>query len=298
MKVFYSAIILFFLHLSLNAQSVDVSGACISGTITLNSVGDVNGKPAFQGMGTVDGTAGVTVSIYWLGAPDNVWVIDFDGQPYFENSCSFASPPATGASCSWTPVIGTTCTSATPLSVAGPGVTLPVKLISFTATKTNDFVRLVWKTATEINNRGFEIQRSNDGSSWIKIGFVNGAGNSANETTYQFSDSTYLAGKNYYRLLQYDIDGHGSYSPVASVDFSNQVYYRIANNPGNGIYLINIHSQKTVELFVSDMQGRRLFTNTSARGIYQLDISKYPTGIYLLQIKEDNRTTIQKLIKQ
>jgi hypothetical protein len=298
MRIFYSAIIAFFFHLSLKAQSVDVAGECISGIITLNSIGDVNGKPAYQGMGTVDGAAGVTVSIYWLEAPDNVWVIDFDGQPYFQNTCNFASPPATGSSCPWTSVIGTTCTGGTALSVTGSGVTLPVKLTSFSATQINYQALLIWKTATEINNNGFEVQRSIDGNGWMMIGFVNGVGNSASETTYQFIDSTHLAGKNYYRLLQHDIDGHGLYSSVVSVDFTNEIYYRLANNPGTGIYQLNIRSQRPVELFVSDMQGRRLSSNIVWSGIYQLNISKYPTGIYLLQIKDDNEIITRKLIKQ
>ncbi len=76
---------------------------------------------------------------------------------------------------------------------------LPVELTSLTATTVNDAVMLNWRTATEINNYGFEIQRLQDGKieklqDWVKIGFVEGHGNSNSPKEYLYNDTDKLSG--------------------------------------------------------------------------------------------------------
>jgi hypothetical protein len=298
MRIFYSLFFLLFCSFLASAQTVNVSGQCMTGTITLNKIADIDGKTAFQGVGTVDGNAGITVSIYWIGTPDNVWVIDFDGQPYYLNTCNTLLPSATGdASCSWTAVTGTTCTGGAALVVNGSGA-LPVKLFGFTAQEKNNQTLLLWKTASEINNKGFEIQRSNDGVNWNKIGFVNGAVNSSLQKNYSFNDRAPLPGKNFYRLLQYDLDGNQTFSPVVNVDIFKTGYYTLGNNPGNGIYRLNINSANRVIISVSDMTGRKLISKHIDAGIHQLDISKYAQGTYLLRLQIGTEVFTEKLIKQ
>ena len=280
------------------AQTINVSGQCISGIITLGNIPDIDGKSAFQGTGTVDGFIGVTVSIYWVGTPDNVWVIDFDGQPYFQNTCNTPLPSATGnAACIWTAVTGTTCTGGTALVVSGSGV-LPVSLIGFTARQENNHTLLQWKTTSEVNNKGFEIQRSNDGINWNKVGFVNGAVNSTVEKNYRFQDADPLPGKNFYRLVQYDLDGKTTYSSVVNVDIFKVGYYTLGNNPGIGIFRLSINSTNGATILVSDMTGKRLITKHIDAGIHQLDISKYAQGTYLLLLQIGTEIFTEKLIKQ
>ena len=93
-NLFYLLLFIFFHITSPKAQTVDRFRSCITGTITLNSIGDIDGKPAYENTGTVEGIAGVQVDVYWL-TPDNLWVLAFDGQPYFQNSCTSALPPST-----------------------------------------------------------------------------------------------------------------------------------------------------------------------------------------------------------
>ncbi len=107
---------------------------------------------------------------------------------------------------------------------------LPVELISFNASidksgKNN--VMLNWQTASEINNYGFEIERSagEKEKSWTKIGFINGAGNSDKPMEYSFVDKTALAGNNFYRLKQIDINGN--------YEFSSEVILFIGNGKDN-----------------------------------------------------------------
>ena len=299
MKNALTLLLIFFLQSPLLAQTITVGGQCMASNITLSKIPDVNGKSAYQGTGTVAGIPDVTVSVYWLGAPDNVWVLDFDGQPFYYETCNTSEPTGTSnGACPWSEVDPGACTGAAPLFVSGVS-SLPVELISFTVQKNgNNDVDLKWKTATESNNKGFDIQRSTDAVNWLSIGFVNGAGNSSMETSYQFTDKDAAAGKNYFRLLQIDFDGNKKYSSIANIDLPQKAYYAITNNPGKGVYQIRIASAEKVELSVLDMSGRRLINKIVGLGVNEINISNYPAGAYLLQLRKGDELIIEKLIKQ
>ena len=94
---------------------------------------------------------------------------------------------------------------------------LPVELVSFNASVRNNVVLLNWKTATETNNYGFEIERSFDSNNWTKIGFVNGHGNSNSPKEYFFEDQKLSNASYQYRLKQIDNDGAVSYSKIVNV---------------------------------------------------------------------------------
>ncbi|MDQ3278659.1 MAG: T9SS type A sorting domain-containing protein, partial [Bacteroidota bacterium] len=287
---------LLFVQYVVFAQSISVSGVCITGTSTLNKVADVDGKVAYEGTGTVAGSTGVQISIRWMGAPDNLWVLAFDGQPYFSSNCNQAIPPSTtNASCTWT-VVDPACTGSTPLSIAGTG-TLPIKLSSFTATKVGNQVQINWSTSSETNNRGFTVQRSKDGNTWTSIGFVNGAGQSTQTRNYRFDDAAPLNGKNYYRLLQVDVDNRSTASPTVMVDISAKGFYTL-RQAGNGQYRLQIESAAPVDLQVVDLNGKKLFSKTAAQGVHQIDLGAYAKGVYLLQLNKENVVTTEKLIKQ
>jgi len=299
MKPFYLFFIAIFCFSSTKSQTVIVSGECITDTIILDPIGDMDGKPAYEGTGTVDGFAGVTVDVYWMPAPDNLWVLAYDGQPYFQNACDTTLPWGTGnASCPWTLVSGQTCSGANPLAMRGAGV-LVVNLISFTARIDNKQVIVQWKTASKSNNKGFEIQRSPDGVSWTNIGFVNGNINSATERSYQFNDLAPIKGKNLYRLRQVDLDGKYAYSKVVSVNFLRSGFYSISNNPGNGLYRLHIDAvTEPVNFSVIDAGGRRILSKiNSSPGDQTIDISNSPAGIYLLRIQNGSSLFTERLIK-
>lgn len=118
------------------------------------------------------------------------------------------------------------------------------------------------------------------------------------EKNYSFRDDNPLPGKNYYRLLQYDLDGKSVSSPIVSVDIFKAGYYTIGNNPGNGMYRLNLHSTNAATLWISDMTGRRLIREKINAGIHQLDISKYAQGTYLLHLQIGSDYFTEKLINQ
>ena len=104
--------------------------------------------------------------------------------------------------------------------IFGASSPLPVELKSFTAVSNGNGVSLNWKTATEVNNFGFDVERkSNDaGSEWVKVGFVIGSGNSNSAKEYSFTESNIIAGKYSYRLKQIDRDGGAKYSSEVEVE--------------------------------------------------------------------------------
>lgn len=297
--VYLSLLFLSFLFTGFSQELV-VGGECIESPVSLSGIGDINGKPAYQGVGTVAGTAGVTVSVYWIGAPDNVWVIDFDGQPYFMNTCVKDGPVSTtNTNCPWTAVTDMTCSGTDPLSVTGSAA-LPVRFTGFTANSLGEKVALNWKTAQETNNKGFSIERSLDGHNWAALGFVAGAGNASIETSYRFIDQAPLNGRNYYRLVQEDLDGIRSYSIVVSINMSSSdaFSYWVSNNPGKGLFRVSIRSSSAIELSVMDLSGKILMQRSVINGVHLLDLSNYSRGVYLLQMKSNNQLITTKLIKQ
>ena len=67
---------------------------------------------------------------------------------------------------------------------------------------------LTWQTASELNNAGFEVERSADAKQWEVLGFVNGHGTTMEANDYKYLDAQPMRGMNYYRLSQTDFDGN------------------------------------------------------------------------------------------
>ena len=97
---------------------------------------------------------------------------------------------------------------------------LPVKMEYFTAEKNGDHSSLLkWATASEIDNAYFEVERSADAATWENLGKVQGAGTSAQQQLYNYTDANALTGVNYYRLKQVDVDGNFTYTNIQEVTF-------------------------------------------------------------------------------
>src|SRR5690606_1186448 len=119
---------------------------------------------------------------------------------------------------------------------------VPVELTSFNVAVTNDEIILNWATASELNNYGFEIEKSKDNKNWFTTGFVNGKGTTQENSSYSFKDNNIFAGMNYYRLKQVDFNGSYEYSEIVSVEFSGVREYELSQNypnPFNPVTVIN-----------------------------------------------------------
>lgn len=111
----------------------------------------------------------------------------------------------------------------------------PVSWLYVDALQQGTTTLLKWATATELQNKGFFVERSSDGRQWSDIGFVAGQGNSHTRQTYTFTDLRPLSGTSYYRLRQVDYDGRFAHSVVRTLYFAEESEgIRVYPNPLQG----------------------------------------------------------------
>jgi len=155
---------------------------------------------------------------------------------------------------------------------------LPIEWLSFEAQSKGLVVDLSWSTATEKNNRLFEVQRSTNGSDWLLLGTRKGAGNSAVERHYDFQDELPAEGLYYYRLKQVDENGTFAYSKIISVKNESIQAFSISPNPsGNELRIQSPLTLNRVEvidaggkLMLSLQQSKKIDLNTLTNGMYTL----------------------------
>jgi CHRD domain/Secretion system C-terminal sorting domain len=185
---------------------------------------------------------------------------------------------------------------------------LPVELTSFTASVNSNNVLLKWTTATELNNLGFEIHRSNNKQDWNSLGFINGKGTSSEISNYAFEDKNLSSGRYYYRLKQVDNNGTFEYSSIVEVAVGNIpagfVLEQNYPNPFNPSTVIKFGFDKVTKasLKIYDELGNEvatLFSGPAEGGrIYELtfNASGLSSGVYYYQLSGDNKTEIKKMM--
>lgn len=170
---------------------------------------------------------------------------------------------------------------------------LPVSLSSFEVQKNDGAAELIWTTASELNNAGFEVQHSSDAKNFESIGWVDGNGTSTNTNTYSFNARP-EPGKNYYRLKQIDHDGQFTYSkPVMTVLATD---YKVFPNPTSGIVKLHFNSSTDKSVKVYNATGDLVSIRNLAED-NQIDLSAQPAGIYLVQITAGQEKFEQRIIK-
>jgi hypothetical protein len=191
---------------------------------------------------------------------------------------------------------------------------LPVELTSFTANYVNGNVGLKWTTATEVNNYGFNVERRETGNgkseTWVKIGFVQGSGNSNSPKEYLFVDSTPPSGKIHYRLKQVDFDGQFEYSGIVEVIIETPTQFSLQQNypnPFNPITTIkysipNVGTGFSLSILkVYDILGSEvavLVNEMQPAGNYeiQFDGSKLASGVYIYKLQSGNYSSVKKFM--
>ncbi len=174
---------------------------------------------------------------------------------------------------------------------------LPIELLYFNAKLKNNQVYLNWATASETNNDFFTIERSTDINSWEAIATINGQGNSTEVNHYSVIDKNPLSGTSYYRLKQTDYDGKYSYSQTRVIQNEN-VSLRAYPNPVHDALNIET-SNAIIEVIAYDQLGKRYKLNVQKENnTYKVDMSNLSTGIYYLQLIQENKVDNIKIIKQ
>ena len=179
---------------------------------------------------------------------------------------------------------------------------LPVELTSFSYELSRNGVLLQWKTATEVNNYGFEIERSlssentysNGTDDWEKIGFVSGNGNSNSGKQYSFFDNSPAGGSEFcYRLKQIDFNGKFKYSEILTVRYypSGFELYQNYPNPFNPVttvkFSIPIRGFVTIDVF--NLLGEKvavILNRECEVGIHEIEFSAagISSGVYFYEI--------------
>lgn len=182
---------------------------------------------------------------------------------------------------------------------------LPVNFKSFTASKSGSTNALRWTTSTEINNKGFYVQRFYNGQ-WENLGFVAtkaDGGNSTSDLNYVFNDVFNFKGVVQYRILQVDIDGKAKYSQVRSLSNEGNsvgsilIYPNPASAHGN-VSLVMNDAAAFYDLQIIDNAGRIVKEFNGVRSTQQL--SGLPKGQYLARAREreSGDISVEKFIVQ
>ncbi|MCK9210477.1 MAG: T9SS type A sorting domain-containing protein [Ignavibacteriaceae bacterium] len=198
-----------------------------------------------------------------------------------------------------------------------PAGTLPVELVYFNGYFTDGKVVLFWGTATEVNNYGFEVERSMPQTPWTNVGFVLGSGNSNSPKSYFFEDSTDLQTSIYfYRLKQIDNDGQSKYSDTDTISVITKLENEVNSlslfsleqnfpNPFNPATVISwrLAVGSLVTLRVFDVLGKEVATLVNEEqdaGVhnYELVIRNYdlPSGVYFYQLRSGKFVETKKFV--
>ncbi len=199
-------------------------------------------------------------------------------------------------------------------SVSFSGITtgnqpLPIELISFTVcVKSDGSVELVWRTAAEKNNYGFEIERVfNNTNTWQKIDFVQGRGTSNVPYTYVYNDNSVKSGNYQYRLKQIDHNGLFIYSDqvevsvnLSSTGFSLSQNFPNPFNPKTDI-IFSLPKSAWVHLVVYNSLGQLITTLIQQEmepGTHRVELvaDNWSSGVYYYRLETPHGSHMRKLV--
>ena len=175
---------------------------------------------------------------------------------------------------------------------------LPVELLDFTGAIQNEAVYLQWQTAQELNNAGFEIEKSMDNRTWESIDYVEGQGTDFDLNEYVSKDENPVVGTNYYRLKQLDFDGQFEYSKVIAVDFkTTSTNVTIFPNPATDFLIIKnlSDSEELLEVSIFNVMGQPMTIDYSNQ---QIDVARLPKGFYVLKMETSEGYFLMKFEKR
>ena len=192
-------------------------------------------------------------------------------------------------------------------SVWKSSTVLPVELLSFTSSVNENNVKLNWQTNKEINNSGFDIERSNVKDQWTKAGFIQGNGNSNEPKEYTFTDKNLAPGKYKYRLKQIDFNGSFEYYSLAGeVSIGIPDKYQLSQNYPNPFnpatvirYSLTENSFTTLKIY--DITGRemtRLVNEKQEAGRYEVIFngSNLASGVYFYELRSGDFVAQKKMV--
>ena len=184
----------------------------------------------------------------------------------------------------------------------------PVKLVSFSASTQKDVVTLNWNTASEINNKGWEVQRTTNPEEalWTTLAFVDGNNNGIQNNRYSYNNKNVSCAVYYYRLKQFDFDGTTNYSNVITVNLqSNDLQLSAYPNPFGISTYITYTLAKKEKININLYNSAGELVETIANEIQQpgnyhqlLSSKALPNGTYYLSLFVGDKKSNLLLIKK
>lgn len=187
--------------------------------------------------------------------------------------------------------------------LVSPTATVPVAALSFEAKPNGKAIALSWNTSAEINNKGFVIERSTDGTHFETIGWKDGKGNSSITSHYNYIDNFVQPNQlYYYRLRQTDIDSRETLSDIRQAKISDRSALLVTMSPNpakNQVKIFTAGATGLSNINIVDAKGSLVQSwkqvNCSVAPL-NLDISKIAAGVYMVQVVNGDVITAQKLI--
>ena len=183
---------------------------------------------------------------------------------------------------------------------------LPVELISLSAEGKNNFIHVAWSTASEINNRGFELQRTSDISNFEKISWKDGKGTTTSLTEYFYDDPDVEPEKiYYYRLKQIDFDGSENYSAAVATKITGikSAELTLTENADGEYAIISwyLPFDSPVKIILTDVSGKQvpvLENSNMVKGNHSLKLEptmfQLSKGMYFVSLSIPSEMLVRK----
>jgi cephalosporin-C deacetylase len=176
---------------------------------------------------------------------------------------------------------------------------IPIELVQFSGNIVESQNELTWQTASEKQSAGFELQRSSEGTKWVKLAFIPSKGNQGALTDYQFTDFAPLS-ISYYRLKQIDQNGDSRFSNIVNLFRDKAGSYLIFPNPTTDVLTIRFKNELATDFEVSiyDALGKKMNTySTHSNNELMFNTSSFTKGTYFVVLKNGTQLVRQMFIK-
>jgi len=198
-------------------------------------------------------------------------------------------------------------TAATPGQNNDSGDALPVEMAGFSARLDGNDAVLTWRTLSERNNSGFEVQHRAGDEAFEAVGFREGQGTTSEATAYRFRVADLTPGPHAFRLKQVDADGSSSLTEVVRVEVELEkafAWSEVAPNPVSGSGAVSMQVRKTQDVTVElyDLLGRQVRTvhegalTAGSRHQVTLEAGDLAGGTYLLRADGETFSDTQRVV--
>jgi len=173
---------------------------------------------------------------------------------------------------------------------------LPIDLTYFRGSVFDQSSWLNWKSASEYNAAGYEIEHSLDGEAWVSLTFVEATAQEGSGNSYEFLHQDAGGGTHFYRLKKIDLDGAVEYSDVITLRLAESIEISVSPNPTTDYLLVQGEGIEISEVQITDFGGK--VKGTYAVTDAGLDVSALIPGVYLIFIETPQGRVSRHFIKR